>query len=261
MEVYNNITLARDGAVVIITINRSKELNALNLQTIMELEHVFGTLERDAAVGAVILTGGGDKAFVAGADITEMISMQAVAARDWARLGQQVFSRIENFPRPVIAAINGFALGGGCELAMACDIRIASDKAKFGQPEVNLGITPGFAGTQRLPRLVGKGKAKLLIFSGEVIGAQEAQSIGLVDKVVAHDELLAAAKALAEKMIVKAPIAVSQAKLAINRGMEMDSQQAYAYEAELFGLCFTTEDQGEGMKAFVEKRKPVFKGK
>lgn len=261
MEVYNNITLERDGAVVLITINRPKELNALNLQTVLELEHVFKTLERESTVGAVILTGGGDKAFVAGADITEMVSMHAVAARDWARLGQQVFSRIENFPRPVIAAINGFALGGGCELAMACDIRVASDKAKFGQPEVNLGITPGFAGTQRLPRLVGKGQAKLLIFSGDVIDAQEARGIGLVDKVVAHDELISVAKALAGKIIAKAPVAVSQAKLAINRGSEMDSEQAYAYEAELFGICFTTEDQGEGMTAFVNKKKPVFKGK
>lgn len=260
MEKYNNITLERDGAMAVITINRPKELNALNRQTVLELEQVFIALEKDPTVGAVILTGGGDKAFVAGADITEMASMQAVAARDWARLGQQVFARVENFPRPVIAAINGFALGGGCELAMACDIRIASDKAKLGQPEVSLGITPGFAGTQRLPRLVGKGQAKLLVFSGDAIDAQEARSIGLIDRVVAHEELLSAAKALAGKIIARAPVAVSQAKLAINRGLEMDSEQAYAYEAELFGMCFTTADQGEGMKAFIEKRKPVFQG-
>ena len=186
--------------------------------------------------------------------------MPAVAARDWARLGQQVFSRIENFSRVVIAAINGFALGGGCELAMACDIRVASEKAKFGQPEVSLGIIPGFAGTQRLPRLVGKGQAKLLILTGDIIDAQEARSIGLVDKVVAHEELLATAKVLAGKIISKAPIAISQAKMAINRGVELDSEQAYAFEAEMFGMCFTTEDQTEGMGAFVAKRKPAFKG-
>lgn len=260
MEKYNNLIVERDGLIVIVTINRPKELNALNFETMMELDKVFKTLEVDATVGAVIITGGGDKAFVAGADISEMLNIGAVPARNWARLGQNVFSRIENFACPVIAAVNGFALGGGCELAMACDIRLASEKAKFGQPEVNLGITPGFAGTQRLPRLVGKGQAKLLILTGDVIDAAEARNIGLVDKIVAHDELLTAAKALAGKIIKKAPIAVSQAKLAINRGVEMDSEQASAFEAEIFGICFTTEDQTEGMKAFLEKRKPIFRG-
>lgn len=260
MQAYNNLIVERDGAIAVVVINRPKELNALNRATMLELDSVFKELESDSTVGAVILTGGGDKAFVAGADISEMVNISAVAARDWARLGQQVFSRIENFPRVVIAAINGFALGGGCELSMSCDIRLASEKAKFGQPEVSLGITPGFAGTQRLPRLVGKGQAKLLILTGDVIDAQEARNIGLVDKVVPPEELLAAAKALAAKINSKAPIAVSQAKTAINRGVELDSEQAYAFEAELFGMCFTTEDQTEGMSAFLEKRKPVFKG-
>ena len=261
MQAYNNLIVERDGAVVVVTINRPKELNALNRATVLELDSVFNELEADPAVGAVILTGGGEKSFVAGADIAEMANISAVAARDWARLGQQVFSRIENFPRVVIAAINGFALGGGCELSLACDIRVASEKAKFGQPEVSLGITPGFAGTQRLPRLVGKSQAKLLVLTGDVIDAQAAQAIGLVDKVVAHEELLSTAKALAGKIVAKAPIAVSQAKTAINRGVELDSEQAYAFEAELFGMCFTTDDQTEGMRAFLEKRKPVFTGK
>ncbi|MCX7781698.1 MAG: enoyl-CoA hydratase-related protein [Negativicutes bacterium] len=260
MESFNNLIVEKDGAIVVVSINRPKELNALNLATMQELDKFFETLEEDASVRAVIITGNGDKAFVAGADITEMVNMKALTARDWARLGQKVFSRIENFSRPVIAAINGFALGGGCELAMACDIRLASEKAKFGQPEVNLGITPGFAGTQRLPRLVGKGQAKLLTFTGDIIDAQEAKTIGLVDKVVAPEELLTAAKTLAGEIAAKAPVAVSYAKLAINRGVEMESEQAYAYEAELFGMCFTTEDQTEGMTAFVEKRKPCFKG-
>ena len=260
MDGYKYLIVEREGAVAIVTINRPKELNALNPDTVLELGNVFQVLGEEAGVGAVILTGAGEKAFVAGADIAAMVDMGAVAGRNWARLGQTVFAQIENFPRPVIAAVNGFALGGGCELAMACDIRIASDRAKFGQPEVNLGITPGFAGTQRLPRLVGKGQAKMLIFSGDAIDAQEARDIGLVDKVVPHDELLATAKTLAGKMAKKAPIAISQAKLAVNRGVELDLEQAAAYEAEIFGMCFATEDQTEGMKAFLEKRKPSFSG-
>jgi enoyl-CoA hydratase len=259
--VYDNLILEKDGAIAVLAVNRPKELNALNLATMRELDHAIGALAADPDVGAVIITGGGEKAFVAGADISEMAGMDALPAKAWARLGQQVFSRIENFPRPVIAAVNGFALGGGCELAMACDIRLASDKAKFGQPEVNLGITPGFAGTQRLPRLVGRGYAKLMIFSGDVIDAAEALRIGLVDKVVPVDELLAAAKGLAARMIAKAPQAVSQAKQAINRGVEMESELGYAFEAEIFGMCFTTGDQKEGMRAFLEKRKPVFTGR
>ncbi|MDR7868231.1 MAG: enoyl-CoA hydratase-related protein [Sporomusaceae bacterium] len=258
---YQNIVLERDGKLAILAINRPKELNALNLATMRELDDAIGKLAGDEGLGALIITGGGEKAFVAGADISEMANMGAIPAKEWARLGQEVFSRIENFPRPVIAAVNGFALGGGCELAMACDVRLVSDKAKFGQPEVNLGIIPGFAGTQRLTRLVGKGQAKMLIFSGEIIGADEALRIGLADAVVPGGELMGAAKSLAQKFMAKAPLAVSQAKLAINKGIEMDSEKAYAFEAEAFGMCFTTADQKEGIQAFLEKRKPVFKGK
>lgn len=258
---YDNIIVERDGAIAIVTINRPKELNALNLATVLEIDRAFQELADDKTAGAIIVTGGGEKAFVAGADIGEMANMDPISAKEWARLGQQVFSRIENFPRPVIAAVNGFALGGGCELALACDIRLASEKAKFGQPEVNLGITPGFAGTQRLTRLVGRGRAKLLIMSGETIDAAEALRIGLVDKVVPAEELMVVAKGLAGKMLAKAAHAVSQAKLAINKGVEMPSELGYAFEAEAFGMCFSTGDQKEGMRAFLEKRKPVFTGK
>lgn len=258
---YSNIKLAQDGALAVLTLDRPRELNALNQATMLELDSAIQALANNQTVGAVIITGGGEKSFVAGADIGEMKDMGALQAKDWARLGQQIFSRIENFPRPVIAAINGFALGGGCELAMACDIRLASEKAKFGQPEVSLGIIPGFAGTQRLTRLVGRGQAKLLIFSGEIIDAREALRIGLVDKVVPAEELLDAAKELAGKMLAKAPVALSQAKLAINKGIEMDSESGYAFEAESFGLCFTTADQKEGMRAFLDKRKPEFTGR
>lgn len=258
---YDNLLVEKDGVVAVVTVNRPREMNALNEATVRELDLVFRALADDPDVGAVIITGSGGKAFVAGADIGEMAAMEPLPAREWSRLGQEVFSRIENFPRPVIAAINGFALGGGCELAMACDVRIASDEAKFGQPEVNLGIIPGFAGTQRLSRLVGKGQAKMLIFSGEIIGAAEALRIGLADVVVAAEDLLDAAKSLARKMASKAPRAVAQAKLAVNKGIEMDSELAYTFEAEAFGMCFTTDDQREGMQAFLEKRKPAFTGK
>lgn len=257
---YNNISVEKDGAIVTLQINRPKELNALNIKTMLELEDAVRILADDQSVGALIITGSGEKAFVAGADISEMVDMDPMKAKEWARLGQQVFDRIENFPRPVIAAINGFALGGGCELAMACDVRVASDKAKFGQPEVNLGIIPGFAGTQRLTRLVGKGRAKMLIFSGDIIGADEALRIGLVDLVVTAEELLKATQALARKFLAKAPLAVKQAKLAINNGIEMDLEHAFVLEAEAFGMCFATADQKEGMQAFIGKRKPVFGG-
>lgn len=258
---YDNILLEIDSGLAQITINRPKELNALNRATMLELDDAIKSLVDDQSVGALIITGGGEKAFVAGADISEMVDMGPLQAKEWSRLGQQVFSRIENFPRPVIAAINGFALGGGCELAMACDIRLASEKAKFGQPEVNLGIIPGFAGTQRLTRLVGKGQAKIIIFSGDIISAEEALRIGLVDKVVAAEELMSFAKTLASKIMTKAPLAIGQAKTAINKGIEMDSELAFVFEAETFGMCFTSADQKEGMRAFLEKRKPTFGGK
>ena len=256
---FKHITVETDGAVMLIIVNRPKELNALNLATMQELDSAI-SLASGGAARALIITGAGDKAFVAGADISEMVNMPAIAAKEWSRLGQQVFSRIEALAYPVIAAINGFALGGGCELAMACDIRIAAAKAKLGQPEVNLGIIPGFAGTQRLTRLVGKGQAKKLIFSGEIIDAAEALRIGLIDMVVPADQLLAEAKKLAAMITDKAPFAIKQAKLAINKGIEMDSETSFVFEAEAFAMCFTTNDQQEGMQAFVEKRKPVFCG-
>jgi len=190
-----------------------------------------------------------------------MLPMSAVEGRKWAKFAQAVFNKIENFPRPVIAAVNGFALGGGCELAMACDIRIASEKAKFGQPEVSLGIPPGFGGTQRLPRLVGKGRAKELLFTGDMIDAAEAYRIGLVNQVAAPEELLNAAKAMAQKIMTRGPVAVELCKAAVNEGLDVDLESGVAFEAEVFGLCFATADQKEGMAAFVEKRKAVFTGK
>ncbi|EAX47963.1 Enoyl-CoA hydratase/isomerase [Thermosinus carboxydivorans Nor1] len=261
MKEYQNLLYEFDGGIGIITINRPKALNALNGATMRELNELLDVIAQDPSVKVVIITGSGEKAFVAGADITEMQSMSAIEGRNWGKLGQAVFDKLENLPQPVIAAVNGFALGGGCELAMACDIRIASDKAKFGQPEVTLGITPGFAGTQRLPRLVGKGRAKELLFTGDMIDAAEAYRIGLVNKVVPPEELMAAAKAMAQKIMSRAPMAVQLCKAAVNEGMDMDLQSAVAYEAEVFGLCFATADQKEGMAAFVEKRKANFTGK
>lgn len=255
-----NILYKVEGAIAEITVNRPKALNALNSQTITELGSVVSELADNKEVKVVIITGAGQKAFVAGADIKEMRDMNAIEGRAHARLAQKVFSVIENMPQLVIAAVNGFALGGGCELSMACDLRLASSKAKFGQPEVTLGITPGFAGTQRLPRLVGKGIAKEMIFTGDMIDAQEAYRIGLVNKVYEPEELLIKAKELATKIISRGIYAVSLAKSAINNGMNMDTESAYNFEADIFGLCFATEDQKEGMDAFMEKRKAEFKG-
>nr|WP_321468599.1 enoyl-CoA hydratase-related protein [uncultured Desulfobulbus sp.] len=257
---YNNILIETNEGVATVTINRPKALNALNGATIGELSQCFQEMENDPEVRAVILTGTGSKAFVAGADIAEMLAFDPVAARGFARAGQQLFSLIEALSKPVIAAVGGFALGGGCELAMACDIRLASDNAKFGQPEINLGTIPGFAGTQRLPRLVGKGRAKELLLTGDVIDAQEACRIGLVNRVVPQEELVAASRALAAKIAAKGALAVQWCKEAVNRGLEMEIDQACAYEADLFALTFATEDRAEGMGAFVEKRKPQFKG-
>ncbi len=256
-----NILMDHRDDIVILTINRPKELNALNQATMQELADAISLLAEDQKVRALIITGGGEKAFVAGADIREMADMDALEARRWSRFGQQVFSRIEGLPYPVIAAINGFALGGGCELALSCDIRIASSQARFGQPEINLGIIPGFAGTQRLTRLVGKGRAKMLIYGGDMINADEAMAIGLVDVVVAAESLLDSAYALAKKYAEKAPLALAQAKSAIDNGADMEAEKSYKFEAEAFGLCFATGDQKEGMKAFLEKRKPAFRGK
>lgn len=256
-----NVVLSREGNVAVITINRPKALNALNTETLLELNNVLKAVESEDDVYAVILTGAGEKAFVAGADITEMKSMTVVEGRKFGKLGNEIFRRLENLEKPVIAALNGFTLGGGCELAMACDIRIASTKAKFGQPEVGLGITPGFGGTQRLARLVGMGMAKELIYTGKMIDANEALRIGLVNKVFEPEKLMEEATALANSIAGNAPIAVRLCKSAINRGIQCDIDTALMYEAEVFGECFATEDQKEGMSAFVERRAKSFKNR
>lgn len=242
------------GAVAILTINRPEALNALNSQVLSDLDEAITKVEADDGVHAVILTGAG-RSFVAGADIGEMKGFSARDGKKFGVHGGGVFLRLENLSKPVIAAVNGFALGGGCELAMSCDIRLASEKAKFGQPEVGLGITPGFSGTQRLPRRVGVAKAKELIFSGKVISADEAKAIGLVNEVYAPEELLDAAVKMAQSFAVNAPIAVKYSKACIDRGMQMDIDDGIALENELFAMCFATEDQKEGMGAFLEKRK------
>jgi len=258
---YNNLLIAEENGIAVVTINRPKALNALNSDVLDDLSAAFDELAVQDSVKVVILTGGGDKAFVAGADITQMKDMNVLEGKLFAEKGQGVFTKIEQFVKPVIAAVHGFALGGGCEIAMACDVRIASDAAKFGQPEVGLGIVPGFGGTQRLARLVGRGMAKLLIYTADIIDAQEALRVGLVQKVVAPDVLLEEAKAIAGRIVKKSSVAVNLAKDAINRGMEMDIPNAMQYEAYIFGTCFASEDQKEGMTAFVEKRKPAFSGK
>ncbi len=257
---FANLLYENQDGIALITMNRPKALNALNRETLDELNQLVDRLAKDSTVQVVILTGSGDKAFVAGADISQMQSMSALEGRNFGKLGQAVFNKLENLPQPVIAAINGFALGGGCELAMACDIRIASEKAKFGQPEVTLGITPGFAGTQRLPRLVGKGRAKQLLYTDDVIDAAEAYRIGLVNVVVSAEELMTTAKAMAQKIQSRAAVAVQLCKAAVNEGLDTDLETGTAYEAEVFGLCFATADQKEGMAAFTEKRKAQFTG-
>ena len=252
------LLLEKDGAIATITFNNPKALNALTLETFAGLETLFDDLETDAEVRVIILTGAGDKAFVAGGDISHLAGLDADGARQFALLAQRVIDRIETFPKPVIAAINGYCLGGGNELAMGCDLRIAADSAKFGQPEVKLGIIPGFAGTQRLSRLIGKGRAKEMIFTGEMIDADQACRIGLVNRVVAKDCLVAEAKALAIQMCDKSASAISLSKEAIDNGLEMDFARAARYEADLFALSFTTADCKEGISAFLEKRPAKF---
>jgi len=257
---YNTLVYEKRGRIGIVKVNRPDALNALNAEVIGELDAVFDEIVADAEVGAAILTGEG-RAFVAGADIAAMQKMNPAEGKDFMLRGQAVMQKIEDLKKPVIAAVNGFALGGGCELAMACDIRLASDKAKFGQPEVNLGIVPGFGGTQRLPRLVGRGMAKLLIFSAETIGAEEALRIGLADRVYPAEELLDKAIELAETLLSKGPIAIAQAKEAINRGLDTDLKSGVSLEADAQCTCFATEDKAEGMAAFLEKRPAKFTNK
>lgn len=255
---YNNLIMTVEGAVATVAVNRPKALNALNQETLEELLACFTSLAGMKDVRVVILTGAGEKSFVAGADIAFMKDLSPMEARNFALLGQSVFSAIENLPQPVIAAINGFSLGGGCELALSCDMRIASETAKFGQPEVNLGVIPGFAGTQRLPRLIGKGLANELLFTGDIIDAQEACRIGLVNRVVPADQLMPTCQKIAGKIASKGPLAVKLCKGAVNSGMEMELNRACQFEADQFALCFTSPEQKEGMGAFLEKRPAKF---
>ncbi|WP_034439787.1 short-chain-enoyl-CoA hydratase [Clostridium ihumii] len=255
---FKNIILEQDQNIAVIKLNRPKALNALNSETLKEINDAIEIIEKDESIYTVIITGEG-KAFVAGADISEMKDLNSIQGREFGILGNKVFRRIETLKKPVIAAVNGFALGGGCELSMACDIRIASVKAKFGQPESGLGITPGFGGTQRLARLVGEGVAKELIFTCDIIKADEALRIGLVNKVVEPEELMNEAMNMAKKIANNAPKAVAFCKEAINNGIQMNIEDALRYESEIFGMCFSTCDQKEGMSAFLEKRDKVFK--
>lgn len=257
---YQTIRYEKQENIGIITIDRPEALNALNSTVILELIDVIGQVEQDGELRALIITGEG-RSFVAGADIGEQYVMDVAAGRKWGQRGSALFRRIEKLEIPTIAAVNGFALGGGCELAMACDIIVASEKAKFGQPEVTLGITPGFSGSQRLPRRVGVAKAKELIFSGKMIKADEAERIGLVNAVFAPEELMNGALEMARSFTKNAPIAVKYSKACIDRGMQMDIDDAIALENELFGMCYATADQKEGMTAFLEKRPAKFENK
>ena len=257
---YENLQVSIDSRVATLMINRPQAMNALNQQTLTELNVAVEALENDNTVDVIIIIGAGEKAFVAGADISAMQNFSLLDADEFAELGHAVMQRIEACAKPVIAAVNGFALGGGCELALSCDIRLAADTARFGQPEVSLGIIPGFGGTQRLPRLVGKGLAMEIILAGEMIDAEEACRIGLVNRVYPAAELLEKAQQLAAKIVSRGQSAVRLAKKAISNGMEIDLARANRYEAELFIRCFTTEDQAEGMDAFLQKRPAQFKG-
>jgi enoyl-CoA hydratase len=261
LENLETLHMERDGAVAVITVSRPKVLNALNASTMDELRRSILALKHDDSVRAVVMTGAGEKAFIAGADINELAVQSPAGGREHAKHGQHVLDLIENMGKPVIAAINGYALGGGCELAMACTLRIAADTAKLGQPEINLGLIPGYAGTQRLARLVGAGRALELLLTGDAIPAQEAWRLGLVNRVVPAGELMNEARKLAAQLAAKAPIAVRYIIDAVNRGMQMTFADAQVYEATLFGLVASTEDMREGTRAFLEKRKPEFKGK
>ncbi|WP_408955368.1 enoyl-CoA hydratase-related protein [Natroniella sp. ANB-PHB2] len=257
---FQHLRLEQKEGWSLLTVNRPKALNALNGEVLKELKGAIETLEEDENTKAICITGAG-KAFVAGADIAQMKEMNSLEAKEFAKLGHTTFKRIEDCSKPVIAAVNGFALGGGCELALACDIRIASEKAKFGQPEINLGIIPGFGGTQRLPKLIGVAKAKELTFTGQNIGAEEALKFGLVNHVVPEDELLSRVERLMDKIVAKSSVIVSLAKEAINSGIELGMNGGLDLEVNLFGVCFSSADQTEGMEAFLEKREAEFKGR
>jgi enoyl-CoA hydratase len=258
---YENILLEKKSSIAYVTVNRPKVLNALNMATMEELRTAFTDIKNDAGVRVAILTGAGEKAFIAGADIGELAVQDAVAGKEYTHRGQSVLDLIENLGKPVIACINGFALGGGCEIAMACSMRLASDNARLGQPEVKLGIIPGLGGSQRLPRLVGKGIAMQLVTTGEMITAPEAHRIGLVNEVTAPAELVPRAEAIAQKIIANGPLAVQYAMEAVNKGLEMPLREGLYLEATLFGVCCASEDKKEGTKAFLEKRPAQFKGR
>jgi enoyl-CoA hydratase len=258
---FDNLLLERDGAVAVVTLNRPKVLNALNNQTLAELAACMADLKADPGVRAIILTGAGEKSFVAGADINELAALSPVEGQAHARRGQLIFDAIEQLGKPVIAAINGFALGGGCELAMACTMRLAADTARFGQPEVNLGLLPGYAGSQRLPRLVGKGIAMEILLTGDMVGAQRAYEIGLVNRVVPAADLMAEARKLAQALAAKAPIAVRFILEAVNQGLESPFAVGQYLETSLFGTIASSEDMREGTKAFLEKRRAEWQGK
>jgi enoyl-CoA hydratase len=256
-----HLLMTRNEAVATITVNRPDRLNALNAAMIDELRGALLQVRHDESVRAVIITGAGEKAFVAGADIAELSQQSPLGAKITAQRGQHVFDLVETLGKPVIAAINGYALGGGCELAMACTLRVAADTARLGQPEINLGLIPGYGGTQRLPRLVGRGRALELLLRGHQIDAAEAFRIGLVDRVVPGAELMATALALAVELAAKAPVAARAILEAVHKGLQMPFAEGQAYEATLFGLVATTEDMQEGTHAFLEKRRPAFKGR
>src|SRR5581483_6897178 len=258
---FENIIFEKKGPIATVTVNRPKVLNALNAATMEDLRQAFSDIQEDAAIRVGLLTGAGEKAFIAGADIGELAKQDPVSAKEYTHRGQAVLDLIENLGKQVIACINGFALGGGCEIAMACSFRLASENAKRGQPEVKLGIIPGYGGTQRLPRLVGKGLANQILLSGDMITAQEAHRIGLVNEVTAPAELIPRAEAIAQKIIANAPLAVQYTLEAVNHGMEMPLSEGLYLEATLFAVACATEDKKEGTSAFLEKRPAQFKGK
>ena len=258
---FENLLFDRNGAVALLTINRPQVLNALNSATIDELRRAVLDVRHDEAIRVLVITGAGEKSFVAGADINELAVQRPVEGKEHARQGQHVFDLIENLGKPVIAAINGFALGGGCELALACTLRIAASTARLGQPEINLGIIPGYGGTQRLARLVGKGVALDLMLTGRQVEADEALRIGLVNRVVPRESLMAEVATLAGELATKAPVAMQYIIESVNRGLEVSFDKAQFLEATLFGLVASTEDMREGTQAFLQKRKPQFKGR
>jgi enoyl-CoA hydratase len=258
---YENILVEIREPIAVVTLNRPKVLNALNAATFRELGAALGELVANSAVRAILLTGSGEKAFAAGADIQELAKVSAMDGQALALCGQHLFDRIESCGKPVIACVNGFALGGGCELALACTFRIASETAKFGQPEVKLGLLPGYGGSQRLPRLIGKGAALKLLLTGEMIPALEALRLGLVEEVVAPDQVLARAEQIAQSIAAQAPLAIEKCLEAVHAGYDLPLRQALDLEASLFGLCCATEDKAEGTKAFLEKRQAVWKGR